>query len=206
MTGWWLVAFVGLWAVVILVASAVVGVLLKVQPILEQAASRAIATNAGPQFGRNTGEVVPAFEARDRNGKGIGSRVLLSKGASLFLFVGPNCSPCVHLVSDMIRDGWDSALELVLVSPDADSARVWLRSIPTNVSAIFEGTREVSQAFATDVTPNAILLGSNGIVIAQSIPASWSALQSWAAAAPGGARQEVVETGTLPTMRERIHG
>ena len=74
------------------------------------------------------------------------------------------------------------------------------------VAAIFEVGREVSQAFATDVTPNAILVGSNGVVIAQSIPASWSALQSWPIAVADGAGQEVVEADTLPTMRERIHG
>jgi len=179
MTGFWLVAFVMLWILVLILAALVTGILLRIETILKRTEARLSVAGESHGAGLASGETVPSFKTRTSGGELVTSDVLLFGAPSLFLFVGTDCPPCQRLVSDLESDGWNLATRLLLVTSGEEGTQEWLQNIPPGVPVIFDAEREVNRAFATDITPHAFLIEA-GKVIAKSIPGSLAALHGWA--------------------------
>ena len=193
MSGPWLAAFVTLWILVMVLAGLLLGLLRRVEGILTRAESHAAAMFITPNFGLRPGELVPAFVGQDADGRTVDSSEVLSEAPLVFLFVEEGCRPCGQLVTDLATEGWQASTPLIVIASNQLKSREWLNECPAGVSLVFEEDRHISDAFSTGTTPNAFLVGDQRTVIAQFVPASLSALRSWATAI-SSSEKEVVES------------
>jgi hypothetical protein len=174
MTGPWLVAFVVLWALVLLLGVLVLGVLRRVAPILDRLEEQ---QQTVPGFGLPAGTRVPAFEARDREGKAVDADAIPRPG--IVLFLEPGCRPCEKLVKEL-RSGAVKldGVPLVFVAPDTDEGR---ELVPPIGLLMLQTGRDISRAFQTSVTPHAFLIDADGRLSNQTIPESIADLNFLAA-------------------------
>src|SRR5487761_454732 len=193
MSGPWLAAFVTLWILVIVLAGLLLGLLRRVEGILTRAESHAAAMFITPNFGLRAGELVPAFMGQDADRRTVDSSEVLPEAPLVFLFVEQACRPCAQLVTDLATEGWRASIPLVLVASDQPESREWLNGSPAEVIVLFQENNYISDAFSTGTTPNAFLVGDRRTVVAQLVPASLSALRSWATAITSS-EKEVVES------------
>jgi hypothetical protein len=164
-TGPWLAAFVVLWALVLVLAVLVLGVLRRVVPLLDLQEGQ---QQTVPGFGLPAGTAVPAFEARDRDGEAVTADAIPRPG--IVLFIEPGCRPCEKLAEELRSDAANlDGVPLVFVAPDTDEGRAL---VPPASLIMLQTGRAISLAFQTSVTPHAFLVDANGRLSDNTIPAS----------------------------------
>lgn len=178
MTGGWIAAFLALWALMIVIAIAVLGVLRRVGAVLERAEAGIAAAAAGPG-GVSVGTTLPPFEVADAEGVRLASRELLAQRA-LFLFMSAGCGPCGELARSLNSTG--TTLEgvplhiVVEGSPTPEEL-----PLPAEVSVLRDSDETVRAAFQNSATPQAFLVAAGGEVLGSIVPGSMDDLRRLAA-------------------------
>lgn len=176
MSGFWVVAFVALWALVLLLGFLVLGTLRLLTPLIERAeinvAAAAIDVSSG---GLQPGEVVPAFSARQVDGK-VFTEADLHGSASIVLFLSAACQSCERFIRDL-RKGRVPELgaRLVVVTDEQDQAREVSRS--TEAVVLIQENRSIGRIFESRATPHAFVLDASRRVLASGTPNDWSRLR-----------------------------
>jgi hypothetical protein len=113
------------------------------------------------------GSPAPAFVASNLNGGSSSLRELLAPGLPLLLlFVRPNCVPCVSLIPEIAR--WQSSLGALLsfgVISQGSVEENRLKFAEAGLQHVLvQQKADISDAFAADMTPSAVLITQDGIV------------------------------------------
>jgi uncharacterized membrane protein YphA (DoxX/SURF4 family)/peroxiredoxin len=115
--------------------------------------------------GLPVGAGAPDFELPDYDGGRLSLASLLAHGKPLMLvFVSPTCGPCVLFFKEIgvWQQEYHSAITIAIISKGTikenfvNVARNGLRSI------LLQQAHEVAQAFGSDVTPTAVVVGADG--------------------------------------------
>ena len=116
----WAVVVVVQWVAIVALAAVVLGVLRRLAPQLERAEPVKV-LNPGRQ-GAEVGVKLPAFAARDEDGRPAGDERLLGR-PSVLLFLSAGCGPCLDLARDLEMISADQTARLaasLIVMTDAD--------------------------------------------------------------------------------------
>ncbi len=174
MTGPWLAAFVILWALVLLLALLVLGVLRRVVPLLDRLEEQ---QQTVPGLGLPAGTRVPAFEAHDREGDAVTADAIPRPG--IVLFIEPGCGPCEKLAEELRSDAANlDGVPLVFVAPDTNEGR---ELVPPAGFVLLQSGHAISHAFQTSITPHAFLVDADGRLSEHTIPESVADLNLLAA-------------------------
>jgi hypothetical protein len=176
----WAVAFVALWALVVVLAVVVLGLLRRVAPILAQAEQALGRSAAGlDPGGLPPGEEVPPFEVLD----GAGER--LRPGDSLplpavFLFVEGGCGPCQSLMAEIQeRAPAFAGTRLYVVPADPENGKYdALRG--RGITVLKQEGGQVSAAFRQTAFPHAFAVDGDRRVARSEIPGSVDQLKDLA--------------------------
>lgn len=187
MTTPWILAFVALWATVVLLGLIVLGTLRRILPVIERAEARlAVATSAGPG-GLTEGASVPPFTVQSIDGETF-TEFDLDDTRTVVLFIGTSCVACERLVDDL-ENGLapDLGARLVVVSESAESARRLSGS--ADVTVLVDDDRSVAGAFESQIVPHVFVV-EDGTVLASGRPNTWDGMRRLlVGAVEGGGRQ-----------------
>lgn len=173
MTTPWIAAFAALWAISLVTAFLVLGLMRRISNVLEGVEQRL--RGQAPHGGLPIGSAVAYFEARGEDGQIITSEQLMSRG-NVYLFLSEGCSPCEELARELqaapdLTTQWP--LAVVFDTPrDVQVAR----PSPGNLT-LFDSSRSVFRAFDIDATPFAVAVDGTGTVIGNSVPNSIGTLK-----------------------------
>jgi len=158
----WAVVVVVQWVAIVALAAVVLGVLRRLAPQLERAEPVKV-LNPGRQ-GAEVGVKLPAFAARDEDGRPAGDERLLGR-PSVLLFLSAGCGPCLDLARDLEMISADQTARLaasLIVMTDADGLRAlalrrWVRTLTIS-------SAEGAQALGIRARPFAIAVVADGLV------------------------------------------
>lgn len=188
----WIIAFLALWAVVLVTLAVTIGLLRRTGPLLEQLERRLAAdAQAEPAaWGAPVDTQVPEFRVAAENGDADTGREMTSaeliRIPTILLFMEEHCGPCQRVarrpaaVSALQRrELGGGATEIdgvpLRVVLDGESGRPnWL---PTDIPVIYEHRREVSRAFKNRATPQAYLVDPSRLVVRRRVVGSLSDLR-----------------------------
>jgi hypothetical protein len=158
MSGPWVVAFVALWALVVMVALLVLGTLRRLTPILANVESMlAMAGTTARASGLDVGAFVPAFAAETTKGE-ILTDDDLAASPTVVLFVDASCRACDSIVAGLeagrpVMPG----IRLVVVGEQMGEGRQ-LTADP-DVTVVQAGSAlAMASAFASERTPEAFVI------------------------------------------------
>lgn len=186
MTGLWLVAFVALWALVVLIGLVVLGTLRRITLLLEAAEASFGAAARASLGGLSVGSMVPVFAAQTVDGRVFFAEVDLEEERTGVLFLSRSCEACQVLADDLSRGfvPGDLGARLVVVSEDGTTAREFARS--AEVTVLVDENREVAEAFDARIVPRAFIVVQQRVVLAAGRPNDWDTLRRLVATAGGG--------------------
>ncbi|MEP7213957.1 MAG: MauE/DoxX family redox-associated membrane protein [Acidobacteriota bacterium] len=120
-----------------------------------------------PTDGLPIGAILPDFNLFERSGARMKAQDLLVAGRPvLFMFVGPNCSPCKALMPEIVE--WHSKLagkvEVVIMTSGSQNEINTKLEIADGVRVLFDVDREFAQSVYAKWTPSAMLMRSDGRV------------------------------------------
>ncbi len=169
MTTPWVVAFVLLWAIVLLLSLFLIGFFRRVSNVLEQAEARLSAASTGAVgSGLGPDSIVGDFEAVDAAGRQVHGHASL-KGRRIYVFLSVDCEPCHTLVDDIRKRGLHSdTAGIVVVLDDAPEARSL--ELPEALFVIYQQDQSVARAFETMTTPHAFAVDESGVVVDVAVP------------------------------------
>ena len=184
MSGPWIAGFVALWVVTLLLATLVIGLLRRVNNVLETAERRVASAPGVPGIGGAApGTAIGAFEA-DLDGATVSSQDLFP---AVFLFLATGCAPCLELAPQLGSLGREvDGVPLYVVLEDTPEGREF--PVPPEVPVVYQRERAVSDAFETHATPQAFAVDATGTVVEQTVPGTTKQLRELAARskAPAG--------------------
>jgi len=153
-TTWWIVLFVACWGTVLLLGTAVLGLIGRVQQL--EAQPRPI-HHSSPSRGPEVGSPLPAIPG-ESSGPGVDSQGLL-------LFLSPSCGACVRLADALRQPGASDRLraDLVTLVTDIDGEVAFVDLGAAQVLVQDDG--EVIRALGVPATPYAITVSSAGTVL-----------------------------------------
>lgn len=165
MTGPWIAAFVALWVVTLLTAVVVLGLLRRVNTVLDSAEKRLAAAMTPGVGGAAPGTTIGPFEAA-LDGATISSDELFP---GVFVFMSPGCEPCKGLAGELgkIGDRVDDVPVYVVLEDTPDAREL---PLPANVRVLYQRERAVSAAFDTNATPQAFAVDRAATVIERAVP------------------------------------
>lgn len=196
MTTPWIVAFVALWALVVLLGLLVLGALRRLVPLIER--SEELVSSAARSLtigGLAPGGSVPSFTAEDIHGATFADTDF-EEAPTIILFLEPACKACELLVRDL-QEGQvpDLGARLVVVSSDRAEAERLARS--SEVMVIVDGDRSVARAFQSAVSPQTFVVDEHRMVLASGTPNEWDELRRLVMAAKGGDRESDVPAAAV---------
>jgi thiol-disulfide isomerase/thioredoxin len=165
-SGPWIAGFVALWVVTLLTATLVLGLLRRVNMVLDSAEKRLVDSMAGAGFGGAApGTTIAPFEAA-LNGATVSSDELVP---GVFVFMSTACEPCKALAKELGKVGERvDDVPVYAVFEDTPDAREY--PLPPNVRVLYQRERAVSTAFDTTSTPQAFAVDATATVVEQMIP------------------------------------
>jgi hypothetical protein len=178
MSAAWVAALIVLWAVEVMTATVVIGILRRIGGVLERAEARGSAPSLA--FGIPVASRAPEFRVFERNGRTyreLKSAELID-APTILLFMEQNCPPCRDLAEEL-GTGTDQLerIPLRVILREHEGRPDWLHSA---VPVVYERRREVSTAFENNATPQAYLLDTSRTVLAKRIVRSLSDLDQMA--------------------------
>lgn len=192
MSGFWVVAFVALWALVILLGLLVLGTLRRLTPLIERAeANLAAAAISASPGGLEPGTVVPAFSGRQADGR-VFTEADLTGSDSIVLFVSVACQSCERFIRDLTRTRVpELGARLVVVTDEQDQASELAAS--TGVVVLVQENRSIARVFESSATPHTFVLDESRRVLASGTPNDWSRLRQLVARSErgGGSKSDV---------------
>jgi hypothetical protein len=184
MSGPWIAGFVALWIATILLGTLVIGLLRRVNNVLETAERRVASASGGPGIGGAApGTTIGAFEA-DLGGITVSSHDLFP---GVFLFLSTPCALCLELAPQLGSFGREvDDVPVYVVLEDTPEGREF--PVPPEVPVLYQRKRAVSDAFETHATPQAFAVDAKGTVVEQAVPSTTTKLRELAARskAPAG--------------------
>jgi hypothetical protein len=195
----WIVAFIALWATVLVFGLIVLGTLRRLAPLIERAeASLAAAQERAAPRALPVGESVPTFLAETVDGATF-TDADLREARTVVLFLGASCSACGHLVRDVeLGQPPDLGSRLVIVSDRIDEARRFARS--PDVTVVFDLDRSLAEAFESEIVPHAFVV-ENGMVLASGRPNTWDGMRDLIGARKGGDHQPDIAAEVATSRR-----
>jgi len=165
-SGPWIAGFVALWVVTLLTATLVLGLLRRVNTVLDAAEKRLADSMAGTGFGgAPPGTTIGPFEAA-LNGATVSSNELFP---AILVFMSSDCEPCQALAGELGKVGERvEDVPVYAVFDDTPAAREF--PLPTNVRVLYQRERAVSEAFETTATPQAFAIDATATVVERTIP------------------------------------
>jgi len=94
------------------------GLIKRVLPALERAERLLAADPLSPDSGLQIGATVPEFTVLDRLGDSISLSRLTQGGSLVVLFVADDCPSCVHLMDELVDQGWHASMPLLVLQTD----------------------------------------------------------------------------------------
>ena len=175
MTGPWIIAFLGLCALVALLTVVLLGLMRRVAILLESLQPPPDLRDILP-----VGSKVPAFEVRDEIGGLIGSDDLIRE-PTVLLMLSSGCSPCRRLAAELEAAHPELPVPTIaLVDGDDDVTTFGRLGFPVHRSAT------AFQAFRSSATPVGFALDRDRVVVARGVVNSADRLTELAQAlAPG---------------------
>lgn len=156
----WIVAFCGLWLVVLAVALVVLGFLRRVTNVLEQAEA-ALAGAEHVHHGVPPGTTLPEFAVRNASGQKVSSRELFAEPA-IVVFMAPGCAPCAQLAERLEPAGTTiDGVPLFVIVPDTDDGHALL---PGSSLIVLYEDGSASRAFSNRATPQGYAVSRGGLV------------------------------------------
>ena len=172
MTGPWIVAFLALWAVVLVLAVLVLGLLRRIGPVLERA-ERAIRMSDALAHvdGLPPGATVPGFEVVDPGGRRL-AFVDAGPGDRVVLFVDADCPACSGLADALAAEPGIAQQPIVVVSGKATPVGHYARLAAAGLPVFGQPDGAASAAFQQQAFPYAVALSATRTVVAALIPGS----------------------------------
>lgn len=177
----WIIAFLALWAVVLVTLAVTIGLLRRTGPLLEQLERRLAAdAQAEPAaWGAPVDTQVPEFRVAAENGDADTGREMTSaeliRIPTILLFMEEHCGPCQRVARELGGGATEIDGVPLRVVLDGESGRPnWL---PTDIPVIYEHRREVSRAFKNRATPQAYLVDPSRLVVRRRVVGSLSDLR-----------------------------
>lgn len=168
MTWPWILAVVGLWITMVLLAIVVLGLLRRLSTFMEAAESRLGGVSVPPAFGGlEPGSVVPPFTVTDEVGRVVPSDELLGSSI-LLLFMEAGCEPCEDLAFTLRGVGKSITSVPFCIVTDAESPEPSL-PLPDGVRVLFQARKAASNAFQNIASPQLFAV-RHQMVIAKKIP------------------------------------
>ena len=170
----WVIAFLGLWAVVLLEGALVLGTFRRVSIALETAEDRLQELPVPGPGGLRIGAKVPRFVASRADGRDFTDEDL--RGAiSLVLFLASGCAPCRTLAADLNQNPDEVYTRLlVILSGETEFIDLGLNEA---VPVVYQRDGAMARAFETSATPHAFLVDHDCTVIASGTPNSIAGLR-----------------------------
>ena len=167
MSGPWVAVVVVLWVAVIVLATTVLGLLRRVDAVLERTEAALVSGVDGPALGARPGDPVPRITAVDRDGREL--RLDSVRERRTLVILDPGCVPCNGIREQLdAAPGVLSGRDVVVVLPAVAAAFEW--NLETCGSMVaYQRHNEVAAALSCMVSPAMYVF----------------------AAGPGGARVEV---------------
>lgn len=185
MTGMWIFAFISLAAVVVLLAVVVLGLLRRLEPLMEQsqmllsASARRLTIGGLPP-----GSTVRPFAAHDVRGAPF-TDLDLRGATNVVLFLDDGCAACDRLFQRLETGRVpDVRAPLLVVTNTVEGGR--RLALSDDVTVVVDGDRLVARAFESAVSPQAFVVDGYGRVLASETPTDWDQLASVVTAAKGG--------------------
>jgi hypothetical protein len=184
MSGPWIAGFVALWVVTLLLGTLVIGLLRRVNNVLETA-ERRVASIPGELGigGARPGTAIGPFEA-ELDGVTVSSHDLFP---GVFILLSTGCAPCVELAPQLGSLGREvDGVGVYVVLEDTPEGRDF--PLPPEVPVLWQHERAVSNAFETHATPQAFAVDPTGTVVEQAVPSTPKQLRELAvrSKAPAG--------------------
>jgi thiol-disulfide isomerase/thioredoxin len=170
----WVIAFLSLWAVVLLEGALVLGTFRRVSIALETAEGRLRELPAPGPGGLRVGATVPPFVASRADGQEF-TEDDLRGGVSLVLFLASGCPPCRTLAADLNQNP-DEVYPRLFVILSNESEFIELGLIEA-VPVVYQRDGAVARAFQTAAAPHAFLVNRDCTVIASGTPNSIAGLR-----------------------------
>ena len=166
MTAAWIAAFAALWIVVVLTVAVVLGLLRRVNTVLDAAEKRLAESMVGPGAGgAPPGTTITPFEAA-LNGATVSSQQLFP---GVFVFMSTGCEPCKRLARELGKIGERvDNVPIYVVFEDTPLAREF--PLPANVRVLYQRQGVVSAAFDSTATPQAFAVDEAAVVVERTIP------------------------------------
>lgn len=185
MSGFWVVAFVTLWALVLLLAFLVLGTLRRLTPIIERAETNLAAAVIGASpGGLEPGTVVPPFSVQQVDGRAF-TEADLNGSRSIVLFLSRNCQSCERFIRDLKKERVpELGARLVAVTDEPEQAREL--AVSAEVSVVVQENRSLARIFETNATPHAFVLDEARRVLTSGTPNDWGGLRQLLARSEGG--------------------
>ncbi|MGH2449397.1 MAG: TlpA family protein disulfide reductase [Chloroflexota bacterium] len=182
MTAPWVAAFVALTAVVVLQGALVVGLLRRLDSVLDRL-ERSSGPTSPVDSGLLPGRSVPDFALRGPAGQDVRSRELWANGPAILLLAGSGCAACERLIDELTRQAWGIDQVHLVVAGDRDLGHrgggdLRLRD---DLSALQQIDGSANTALESVVSPHAFLVDREGIVRDRLIPGSVDDLREMAA-------------------------
>jgi thiol-disulfide isomerase/thioredoxin len=176
MTAPWIAAFAVLSVLVLLLAVLQLGLLRRIDAVLDRAESRlGRLPSEEDELGVSAGTRISPFEVVDGHGQVISSSTLLGHPA-LFLFLSPGCAPCRSLVEELNEDAtFDPPTLIVAFLPDSPAGKAL--QMPSSLTVLYDRNGSVSQAFGSRALPQAFAVDGEGVVAAREVPGSVADLE-----------------------------
>lgn len=182
MTGPWIVAFLALWAVVVLLAVLTLGLLRRLAPALEQAERVAAMGRVMDDLGLPEGSPVPAFDVVDGAGRAVPFSDV-GPPDRVVLFVDADCPACGAVTTALARHPRPDALPLVVVAGSGTPPDHYAGLRAAGFPVLAQPDGAATAAFRQRAFPAAFAV-AGGTVVAAAIPGSVADLERLAAALP----------------------
>jgi hypothetical protein len=175
-SGPWIAAVLALWAVVVLLAVLVLGLLRRIAPVLEQAER---ATRAGlamdADLGAPDGTTVPSFAVVDAAGRSVPFEDV-GPADRVVLFVDADCPACGAVTAGLAADPATATLPLVVVTGRSTPPSRYDALAAIGVPVVGQPDGAATTAFAQRAFPLAFAV-AGGTVVASAVPGSVADLE-----------------------------
>lgn len=195
MTGWWLATYITLWAVVVILLLAVLGIMREVgsrhRPNLglSQEGTMAAPEDTGPPMGH-----AGAAKLLSTHAQGSSLQPLVTCGTCLIMFMTPLCRGCQEIVAainDIAGDNERPMTTIVILAGDEVTSESFLRLFPLQGTVIKDVHHRMLDAFSVRYTPFGLVY-MDGILIAKAVIGDKESLTELVKCSEHGSQSESV--------------
>ena len=178
MTGWWLVSYIAVWALVLLMSGLIVGMLREIGLLRE-----ARHTPAHGKVGPELGSALPEISLQSANGFGPVILGRFQEGSrTLLVFMGPMCSACQRAVEALNKCAETRSVDrlkiAVVLSGSETASTNFMNLFPLRAPVVIDPDYSIARSFSVSYTPCELLYEENMALLAKGMYSNYQELLS----------------------------